>query len=57
MFDLRCSRDGLESPVWILGWERTLHRAFGRAVNNGRPFAPTLNTVIHGMFIQVSRGN
>ena len=55
IFDSRCSRDGLKSPVWIRGWKRTLHRAFVRAIDNDEPSAPTLNTAIGDIFGQVSR--
>ena len=53
--DSRCSRNGPQSPVWVPGWKRTLHRAVGRAVNNDKPSAPALNTVIDDIFGQVSR--
>ena len=55
IFDSRCSRDGLKSPVCIPGWERALHRAVGRAIKVDKPSAPALNTVIDDIFGQVSR--
>ena len=53
--DSRCSIDGLKFPVWIPRWERTLRRAVGRAINNDKPSAPALNTVIDDIFGQVSQ--
>ena len=53
--DSRCSRDGLNSPVGNPRWDRTLHRAVGRAINNENPSAPALNTVIDDILGQVSR--
>ena len=53
--DLRCRKYALKSPVWVTGWERTVHKAFGRDINHDKPSVPTLNTVIDDSFGQVSR--
>ena len=55
IFDSPCCRHSLKSPVWITEWERTLHRAVGRAINNDKQSGLALNTVIDDIFVQVSR--
>ena len=53
--DWRCSRHSLKSSVRITEWERTLHRAVGRAIKNDKPSGPALNTVTDDIFVHVSR--
>ena len=56
IYDSSCNQQGgLKPAVWVPGWERTLHKPFGRAIAHAKPSAPTLNTVIDGVFGQVSR--
>ena len=53
--DKRCSLLGLQTEVWIRGWERPLHKAFVRAIPLDKPSTPILTTVIDDIFGQVTR--
>ena len=52
--DDRCT-EGLNSPSWVPGWERPLHKAFMRAIISDKPSTADMTTLIDEFFRQVSR--
>ena len=52
--DDRCT-EGLNSPSWVPGWERPLHKAFMRAIIPDKPSTADMTTLIDEFFRQVSR--
>ena len=52
--DDRCT-EGLNSPSWVPGWERPLHKAFMRAIIPDKPSTADMTTMVDELFRQVSR--